>query len=45
MNKILKKTLAIGASIVYLNLVKHDPNYPTAEYLRSVTKIGNITVK
>ena len=27
---------------VYPNLVKHDPNYPTAEYLRSVTKIGNI---
>ena len=27
---------------VYPNLVKHDPNYPTAEYLRSVTHIGNI---
>ena len=27
---------------VYPNLIKHDPNYPTADYLRSVTKIGNI---
>ena len=26
---------------VYPNLIKHDPNYPTAEYLRSVTHIGN----
>ncbi|MBQ1492029.1 MAG: DUF1593 domain-containing protein, partial [Blautia sp.] len=28
---------------VYPNLVKHDPNYPTAEELRSKTFIGNIT--
>jgi len=27
---------------VYPNLVKHDKNYPTADYLLSVTKIGNI---
>ena len=28
---------------VYPNLVRHDPNYPTADYFRSVTHIGNIT--
>ena len=28
---------------VYPNLIRHDPNYPTADYLRSVTHIGNIT--
>ncbi len=27
------------------NLRKHDPNYPDADYLRSVTKIGNISNK
>ncbi|MGB3800078.1 MAG: nucleoside hydrolase-like domain-containing protein [Lewinella sp.] len=27
---------------VYPNLVKHDPNYPTADFLRSVAKIGNV---
>lgn len=26
----------------YKNLVKHDPNYPTPDYLRSIIKIGNI---
>ena len=28
---------------VYPNLIRHDPNYPTADYLRSVTHIGNIS--
>lgn len=27
---------------VYPNLKKHDSSYPTPEYLRSVTKVGNI---
>lgn len=27
----------------YDNLVCHDPNYPAPDYLRSVTKIGNIS--
>jgi len=27
---------------VYPNLVKHDPNYPTPEYLRSITLLGNV---
>ncbi|HJC30695.1 MAG TPA: DUF1593 domain-containing protein [Candidatus Anaerobutyricum faecale] len=27
---------------VYSNLKKHDSSYPTPEYLRSVTKVGNI---
>lgn len=27
---------------VYPNLMKHDANYPTPEYLKSVTKVGNI---
>ena len=26
----------------YVNLVKHDPDFPTPDYLRSVTKVGNI---
>lgn len=26
----------------YPNLLKHSPNYPTPDYLRSITKIGNI---
>jgi hypothetical protein len=26
----------------YENLIKHDPSFPTPEYLRSVTKMGNI---
>jgi len=26
---------------VWPNLVKHNPDYPTADYLRSVTKVGN----
>lgn len=30
---------------VYENLKSHDEEYPTAEYLRSVTKIGNISDK
>lgn len=31
--------------LVYDNLVKHDSNYPTADYLRSVLKVGNIVVE
>lgn len=27
---------------VYPNLIKHDTNYPTAEYLQSVTLLGNV---
>lgn len=27
---------------VYPNLVAHDPSYPTPEYLRSVTAVGNV---
>jgi len=27
---------------VYPNLIKHDPEYPTPEYLQSVTKLGNV---
>jgi hypothetical protein len=27
---------------VHLNLIKHDPNYPTAEFLRSRTLLGNV---
>jgi len=27
---------------VYPNLIKHDPDYPTPDYLRSVTKRGNL---
>jgi hypothetical protein len=27
---------------VYPNLIKHDPNYPTAEFLRSRTLLGNV---
>ncbi|MCF7804068.1 MAG: DUF1593 domain-containing protein [Candidatus Marinimicrobia bacterium] len=27
---------------VYPNLIKHDPDYPTPEYLQSVTKLGNV---
>ncbi|MDA8494903.1 DUF1593 domain-containing protein [Kluyvera georgiana] len=30
---------------VYDNLKAHDPRYPTPEYLRSITKIGNISNK
>ena len=26
----------------YENLIKHNPDYPTPEYIRSVTKVGNI---
>lgn len=26
----------------YENLIKHEPDYPTPEYIRSVTKMGNI---
>ncbi|WP_297088121.1 nucleoside hydrolase-like domain-containing protein [uncultured Draconibacterium sp.] len=26
---------------VYLNLIKHNPDYPTAEYLRSVSSVGD----
>lgn len=28
---------------VYPNLIQHDPNYPTADSLRAVTRIGNIS--
>jgi hypothetical protein len=28
---------------VYPNLIQHDPNYPTADSLREITKIGNIS--
>lgn len=27
---------------VYSNLLKHDPGYPTPEYLRSITLLGNV---
>ena len=27
---------------VYPNLIKHDTNYPTPEYLQSVTRLGNV---
>ncbi|MCY1721946.1 DUF1593 domain-containing protein [Prolixibacteraceae bacterium Z1-6] len=27
---------------VYPSLVKHDPNYPTPEYLKSIIRVGNI---
>ena len=29
-------------SKVHKNLIKHDKNYPTADYFKSVTHIGNI---
>lgn len=32
-------------ALVYDNLKAHDPDYPDPEYLRSVTRIGNITDK
>ncbi len=28
---------------VYPNLIKHDKNYPTPEYLRKITVLGNVT--
>lgn len=28
--------------LVYENLIKHDPDFPTADHLRSLVKIGNI---
>ena len=28
---------------VYPNLIKHDPGYPTLEYLQSITKLGNVS--
>lgn len=30
---------------VYPNLIKHDPRYPTPEYLRSRTAVGNVKVE
>ena len=30
---------------VYPNLIKHDSNFPTPEYLRSVTFLGNVEVE
>ena len=30
---------------VYPNLVKHDKNYPTPEYLKSIVKVGNVMVE
>ncbi len=27
---------------LYPNLIKHDPAYPTLEYLQSITKLGNV---
>ncbi|MBQ9173123.1 MAG: DUF1593 domain-containing protein [Bacteroidales bacterium] len=30
---------------VYPNLVKHDKNYPTPEYLQSIVKVGNVMVE
>ncbi len=30
---------------VYPNLLKHDKNYPTPEYLKSVVKVGNVMVE
>nr|WP_319510070.1 nucleoside hydrolase-like domain-containing protein [uncultured Draconibacterium sp.] len=27
---------------VYPNLIQHDPNYPTPEYLKSIIRVGNI---
>ncbi|SMF38531.1 Protein of unknown function [Alteromonadaceae bacterium Bs31] len=28
---------------VHSNLIKHDPRYPTVEYLESITKLGNVS--
>jgi len=30
---------------VYPNLLKHEPGYPTPEYLRSITLLGNVKAK
>ncbi len=30
---------------VYSNLIKHDSNFPTPEYLRSITFLGNVEVE
>ena len=38
-----EKPIYEAYATLYPNLIKHDPRYPTVEYLNSITKMGNVS--
>jgi hypothetical protein len=41
-NTTIEDQILTAYAASYANLKVHDPNYPTPDYLRSVTKLGNV---